>query len=300
MMIYDFDDVALAGGEIITFVKKYFGKSRVIISSSISDVDLFECDVTVKGLQTRLIELLEQFDNISGEMIVSENSGALWFDFIPDDNFKKFLGRRIKIHKEHDHRLEDFEMGGGARELYIKDKQKYLEQYSPVDGHTNLENKRKCMQCESVFLIKDYKVVAGPEIDYICCPYYPYCDGDILDWAPTEEEPHEGDLAHMYRTDRDSQDKILRSQDEYLERYYEYREIERFRINGKEGLTVYFIPHKKKMMQMVIVKMSVARKYGKSIEKIIREEQSLGLFPDDGFTPSITFIKSDNIDFLGE
>lgn len=300
MKVFEYDDIALAGGEILRFVKKYFGKSRVIISSSISETDLFECDVTIKGLQSRLIELLEQFDNITGEVTVSDNSGSLWFDFLPTDEFKKILGRRILVETEKDYRLEDFEMGGGPRELYIKDKEGYIKNHSPIEGHDDFEGKRKCLQCNAVFLVKDYKVVAGPEIDFICCPNYPKCDGDILDWVKTEEDIRDGDPMEMIKTDRDTEDKILKTQDEYLERYYSYREIDNFVVKAKEGLTVFFVPNKKKMMQLVIVKSSMARKYGKTIEKIIKEEQSLGLFPDDGFTPSITFIKADNIKYLGE
>ena len=300
MKIYEFDEIEVAGGAIVEFVQKHFNGSRIIINSSISEFELYECDVTMKGLPNRLYDLLEQFDNLSGELVVSETTGELWFDFIPDDNFKKFLGRKVLIEPIDDHRLEDFEMGGGSRELFIEDKKQYLADNSPVEGHEDLEAKRRCLGCESVFYIKDYKVVAGPEIDYICCPYYPICDGDILDWVPTKDPVREGDLVYMYKTDRDTYDEVLRVQDEYLDRYYGFREVESYRIRAKEGITIYFAPRNKKLLQLVIVKSSMVRKYGHIIEKRIKEEQKHGFIPEDGFTPAIMFLKSDNMRYLLE
>lgn len=300
MKSLEFDDMAFAGGEIITFIKKTFDESRVIITTSLSERDLFESDVTIKGLQTRLIELLEKFDKISGEMIVTENEGEVWFDFTPDDKCRKFIGHKISIEPEKDHRIEDFEEGGGARELYIKNKSDYIKKNSPVEGHENIEDKRKCLHCESVFQIKDYKVVAGPEIDYISCPYYPVCDGDILDWAPTDEPVHEGDLVYLYKTDRESYEERIKAQDQYLERYYGYREIETYRIKSNEGITVFFAPRSKRLLQLVIVKASLARKYGHILERRIKEEQKFNMLPDDGFTPAIMFLKADNLKYIGE
>jgi len=299
MKAYEFDDMALAGGEIMTFINKTFDESRVIITTSLSEIDLFESDVTIKGLQSRLIELLEKFDNISGEMMVTENDGQIYFDFDPDDQSRKFIGRRIQVEIDEDYRIQDFEMGGGERELYIKNKEEYIKENSPIEGHENLEEKRKCLLCESVFQIKQYKVIAGPEIDYICCPYYPVCDGDILDWAPTDEPIREGDLIYLYKTDRETYEEKVAAQNQYLDRFYGFKEIERYRVKSKEGIVVYFSPRKKSLLQLVIVKSSLAKKYGHIIEKRIKEEQKQNLLPDDGFTPSVLFLKSDNLKYIG-
>lgn len=300
MIVLEFDDMAFAGGKILTFIKKKFGKSRVIISSSITEIDIYENDVTINGLQKRLIDVLEKFDDLSGELTVTENDGNFYFDFNPDEEKRKFIGRKIKFDVEKDHRIEDFIEGGGTRELYIKNKKEYIEKYSPIKGCENLEDKRKCVVCESIFKIKNYKVVAGPEIDYISCPYYPNCDGDILDWVETNEPEKEGDLVYLNKVDRETHDNILKAQDQYLDRFYGFREIDRYNVKSKEGIVVYFCPKNKAMLQIVIVKASMDKKFGKSIEKRIREEQSMGFMPDDGLTPSILFLKADNMQFMGD
>jgi len=300
MKVIEFDDMAFAGGEILEFVKKKFGKSRVIVNSSITETDIYENDVTIKGLQNRLIQVLEKFDALSGELIVTENDGNFYFDFSPDDGKEKFVGKKIRFDMEKDHRLEDFLEGGGPRELYIKNKKEYLEKNSPIEEHKDIEGKKKCLLCESVFLVKDYKVIAGPEIDYISCPHYTNCDGDILDWANTDEPVREGELVFLNKVERDTQDDLMKAQEQYLDRYYGFREVDRYHVKANEGIVVYFCPRNKALLQLVIVKASMDKKFGKIIEKRIKEEQSMGFMPDDGLTPSILLLKADNMEYMGD
>ena len=105
-------------------------------------------------------------------------------------------------------------------------------------------------------------------------------------------------MVHSNKVDRETLDEQLRAQDEYLERYYGYREISRYRMKSKEGIVVFFAPRKKRLLQLVVVKSSLAKKFGHIIEKRIKEEQDLGYIPDDGFTPSIVFLKEDNLQYI--
>jgi len=54
------------------------------------------------------------------------------------------------------------------------------------------------------------------------------------------------------------------------------------------------------LLQLVIVKASMDKKFGKIIEKRIKEEQSMGFMPDDGLTPSILLLKADNMEYMGD
>jgi hypothetical protein len=300
MKVIEFDDMAFAGGEIISFIKKKFDKSRVIVSSSISETNIYENDVTIKGLQNRLIKILEKFDALSGELTVTENDGDFYFDFTPDGGKEKFIGRKIKFEVEKDYRIEDFLMSGGPRELYIKNKKDYLEKNSPLDEHKDFDGKKKCLICGSVFMVKEYKVIAGPEIDYISCPYYPNCDGDILDWSKTDESVREGESVYLNKVERETEGDLLKAQEQYLDRYYGFREVDKYRVKENEGIVVYFCSRNKSLLQLVVVKASMDKKFGKIIEKRIKEEQSMGFMPDDGLTPSILFLKADNMEYMGD
>ncbi len=69
-------------------------------------------------------------------------------------------------------------------EIFIDNKKSYLLANSPFLEIPELVEKRRCLHCDEVFKIEDYKVfkdIAGDE--FICCPNAPDCDGTIIDWV---------------------------------------------------------------------------------------------------------------------
>ncbi len=69
------------------------------------------------------------------------------------------------------------------KEVIIKDKQKYLEEHYPFDDLPKLTDKRRCIHCDSIFTVGNYKVYIddfGDELIY--CPIAPDCDGTVIDW----------------------------------------------------------------------------------------------------------------------
>jgi hypothetical protein len=71
------------------------------------------------------------------------------------------------------------------KELKIEDKQKYLNDNYPFAGVPKLTDKKRCIHCDSVFVVGDYKVYkdeSKEDFEYICCPNAPDCDGTIIDW----------------------------------------------------------------------------------------------------------------------
>ena len=71
------------------------------------------------------------------------------------------------------------------KEIEIKDKWKYLKENYPFAEVPDLGDSRRCIHCDSTFVVKEYKVykdMLGDE--YICCPKAPECDGTVIDWFP--------------------------------------------------------------------------------------------------------------------
>lgn len=56
----------------------------------------------------------------------------------------------------------------------------------------NMEDEMICLQCNSLFKVKDFKVVittcdcCNEYMEYIVCPNAPDCEGDMLDWVGKE------------------------------------------------------------------------------------------------------------------
>lgn len=69
------------------------------------------------------------------------------------------------------------------KELEIKDKKNYLEENYPFDDTPSLTDKKRCIHCDSIITVGDFKVFLDEEGDeYICCPNAPECDGTVIDW----------------------------------------------------------------------------------------------------------------------
>lgn len=78
------------------------------------------------------------------------------------------------------------EFSATTKEVIVKDKQKYLNEEYPFEDKPKLSDKRRCLHCDGVFTVGDYKVFKIEWDEYICCPNAPSCNGTIIDWVPAE------------------------------------------------------------------------------------------------------------------
>jgi len=68
-------------------------------------------------------------------------------------------------------------------ELTINNKQKYLEDNYTFEGVPDLMEKKRCIHCDAIFTVGDYKVIKDHTgFEYICCPHAPDCNGTVIDW----------------------------------------------------------------------------------------------------------------------
>lgn len=76
------------------------------------------------------------------------------------------------------------------KEIFVEDKQRFLdEQPPPFDGY-KLTDKVRCIHCGEVVTVGDYKIFKekGDDFLYIYCPNAPECDGTIIDWVDKESK----------------------------------------------------------------------------------------------------------------
>lgn len=69
------------------------------------------------------------------------------------------------------------------KELIINDKLKYLKENYPFTDIPKLTDTKRCIHCDSIIVVKDYKVyVDEAGVEFICCPNAPECNGTLIDW----------------------------------------------------------------------------------------------------------------------
>ena len=69
------------------------------------------------------------------------------------------------------------------KEIIIKNKQKYLLDNFPFEDTPELCEKKRCIHCDSVITVGDFKVFKDEDgMEFICCPNAPDCDGTVIDW----------------------------------------------------------------------------------------------------------------------
>lgn len=69
-------------------------------------------------------------------------------------------------------------------EVNIKNKQQYLANNYPFEDCPKLTAQLRCIHCDSIITVGDYKVFMDEEEDeFICCPNAPECDGTVIDWV---------------------------------------------------------------------------------------------------------------------
>jgi hypothetical protein len=80
------------------------------------------------------------------------------------------------------------------QEIIVKDKQKYLSDNYPFKDVPELTDEIRCIHCDTIFTVGDYKVFKDKDGDeFICCPKAPECDGTIIDWFGVESSPNGND-----------------------------------------------------------------------------------------------------------
>ena len=73
-------------------------------------------------------------------------------------------------------------------ELTIPDKLTYLQENYPFTNIPALTDKKRCIHCDSVITVGDYKVYKDETgFEYICCPNAPECNGTVIDWIDVEK-----------------------------------------------------------------------------------------------------------------
>ncbi len=73
------------------------------------------------------------------------------------------------------------------KEIAITDKQKYFDDHFPFEEKPELFDKKRCLHCDNVFYVGDFKVFKNKSGDeFICCPNAPECDGTVIDWFPAD------------------------------------------------------------------------------------------------------------------
>lgn len=73
------------------------------------------------------------------------------------------------------------------KEIVIKDKEKYLKENYPFEDIPKLTDKKRCIHCNSVIVVGDYKVYKDQNnYEFIYCPNAPECNGTLIDWLPAE------------------------------------------------------------------------------------------------------------------
>ncbi len=72
-------------------------------------------------------------------------------------------------------------------ELTISNKQAYLLENYPFTKTPALTDTKRCIHCNSVITVVDFKVYKDKSGDeFICCPNAPECNGTVIDWVDVE------------------------------------------------------------------------------------------------------------------
>jgi hypothetical protein len=74
------------------------------------------------------------------------------------------------------------------KEIFIVDKEVFLKENYPFGDAPALTDKVKCIHCDEVITVGDYKVFKeqGDDFLYIYCPNAPECNGTVIDWVDAD------------------------------------------------------------------------------------------------------------------
>lgn len=82
--------------------------------------------------------------------------------------------------------------GGMSLEEYIipdEDRARVLDELYPFEPVPGLNERMFDLHEEKEFLVREYRVVRGPEIDLLVSPYFPMSGGTVIDWMPADFRP---------------------------------------------------------------------------------------------------------------
>lgn len=68
------------------------------------------------------------------------------------------------------------------KEVFIKDKQKYLQENYPFIEIPELSDRKHCIHCDKDIIVGNFKVFSIHGTEFIYCPNAPECNGTIIDW----------------------------------------------------------------------------------------------------------------------
>lgn len=69
-------------------------------------------------------------------------------------------------------------------EIFVSDKQKFINEEYPFEDAPKLTDKFRCLHCGEVINVGDYKIFRDETGEkYIYCPNAPECNGTIIDWV---------------------------------------------------------------------------------------------------------------------
>jgi len=70
------------------------------------------------------------------------------------------------------------------KEIVVQNKEEYFIKAYPLANPPSLSDKRRCLHCDDVITVGDFKVFKKNDgFEYICCPNAPGCDGTAVDWV---------------------------------------------------------------------------------------------------------------------
>jgi hypothetical protein len=72
------------------------------------------------------------------------------------------------------------------KEIFIKDKQKFLEDNYPFGKVPLLTDFKHCIHCDQDIIVGDFKVFLEDGEEFIYCPNAPECNGTVIDWLEIE------------------------------------------------------------------------------------------------------------------
>ena len=72
-------------------------------------------------------------------------------------------------------------------EVFIENKEKYLNENYPFEDIPKLTDKQICIHCNRIITVGEYKVFTNEtNMEFICCPNAPECNGTLIDWIPVD------------------------------------------------------------------------------------------------------------------
>lgn len=204
-----FDDAKSAVRFAKDFLTKNYSQENLLLSyttdnDSVTEDSLDEENISFLG------ECMHDLNDREGKLVCCRTK------LLEKDQNKvnafDFFDKPDEFDIEMQKKIDMFNGTGGSRELFIDDKSEYLRKHCPrnLNGSyehcnsdpesyekagydyvkkdfSNLEARRMCVICQSIFNLGDFKVEAYLDMEFIVCPHFPLCSGNILHWMPTEK-----------------------------------------------------------------------------------------------------------------